>query len=542
MTEMASRIPENIAVAQAQQRDSSGKRTYRTVTFQELDRSSDRIARALLDDGVKPGMRIALMVRYGADFITLVFAILKSGATLVLIDPGMGMKSMLTCLAEAEPDGFAAVSPVHAVRVFLKRRFPKAVHNLTVGKRWFWGGLSLAKIRRTLSVAEAVLVPTQPDDPAAVIFTSGSTGPAKGVLYTHRMFDAQVEQIQQRYGIQPGDVDLACFPFFGLFNAVTGAVTVIPDMNPTHPAAVNPENICEAVRDWQVNQSFASPALWKKVTEYCQSRGEKMPTLKRVISAGAPISPRLLAGLKECLLPDAEIYTPYGATESLPVASVSASEVLGETAVKTNQGAGICVGRKFASLRWCVIKITDDPIERLEDAEKMPIGQMGELAVTGPQVSPRYVTRRDANPPAKMTDTDGQIWHRIGDVGYLDAEDRFWMCGRKSHRVETASGPMFTIPCEAVFNQHPQVSRSALVGVGNRGSQIPVMYIEPKPDCPLPEQLFRKELMETACNHSLTAVIKDFLFLKSFPVDIRHNVKINRELLARQAAAWHAGS
>ncbi|MCL2349818.1 MAG: fatty acid CoA ligase family protein, partial [Planctomycetaceae bacterium] len=443
------------------------------------------------------------------------------------------------CLAEVEPDGFLAIPPVHVVRSLVFWRFPKAKHNITSGKRWFWGGLTLDRIKRQPHPG-TILVERQPDDPAAIIFTSGSTGVPKGVWYTHRIIDTQVAEISERYKIHQGTIDVAGFPFFGLFNAAMGVTAVIPDMNPTRPADVNPEKILEAVADWNAEQSFGSPALWHRVADYCIKHDKKLPTLKRVVSAGAPVSVHLLAKLKRCLGDDAKIFTPYGATESLPVSSMEASEILGETAAKTNIGAGICVGRRFSRIEWRIIRITDDPIARLEDAETLSCGEIGEIAVTGPQVTQKYVTRMEANAFSKMTDAQERIWHRIGDVGYLDEQDRFWFCGRKAHRVETANGPMFTIPCEAIFNMHPNVHRTALVGVGALGCQTPVLFVEPKqgffPEMQKTRQSFVDELRVLGKANPLAESIETFRFMKSFPVDVRHNAKINRELLAKHAA------
>ncbi|MCL2118384.1 MAG: AMP-binding protein, partial [Planctomycetaceae bacterium] len=362
------------------------------------------------------------------------------------------------------------------------------------------------------------------------------------VLYTHRIVDTQVAEIAGRLDIQPGVTDVAGFPFFGLFDAAMGVTMVIPDMDPTQPANVKPENILEAAADWNALQSFGSPALWHRVADHCIERSLVIESCKRVVLAGAPISVHLLAKLKRCLPDDAKIYTPYGATESLPVAVIEANEVLGETAALTNVGQGICVGKRFSQIDWRVIKITDEPIARLEDAEILPVGEIGELAVTGPQVTQRYVTRVEANAFAKMTDAQGRIWHRIGDVGRIDAQERFWFCGRKAHRVETAAGPMFTIPCEAIFNMHPDVSRSALVGIGAFGEQTPVISIEPKPDR-FPEtdaakSKFTQELLALGKANPLTERIDTIRFLKAFPVDVRHNAKINRELIAE----WEANA
>ena len=174
-----------------------------------------------------------------------------------------------------------------------------------------------------------------PDDPAAIIFTTGSTGPPKGVLYSHRNFDAQVEQIRDFYGIQPGEIDLPCFPLFGLFNCAMGVTAVIPDMDPSRPAQVDPLKIIEAASDWNATQAFGSPAIWDRVGRYCESHGVRLPTIRRVLSAGAPIPAEVLRRMKACIHPEGDVHTPYGATESLPVASISASEVLGETVGQT---------------------------------------------------------------------------------------------------------------------------------------------------------------------------------------------------------------
>jgi acyl-CoA synthetase (AMP-forming)/AMP-acid ligase II len=538
MSEVAARRPEAVAVVEQLGRDASGKHRYRTVNYREMDDDSSRIAAGLAAMGVRPGTRLALLVRPGIDFITLVFALIKAGTVIVLIDPGMGRRSLVRCLSEAEPEGFVAIPIVHAVRTFLRARFPKARYSVTVGRRWFWGGPTLDDLRRTPATGFQPAA-TRRDDPAAIIFTSGSTGPPKGVLYTHGVFDAQVEEIRDFYGIREGEVDLACFPLFGLFNGAMGVTAVIPDMDPTRPARVDPRNILDAVRDWNITQSFGSPALWNRVGRYCEEHREVLPTLRRVLSSGAPVSADVLRRMKASIHPDGDMHTPYGATESLPVASIAASEVLGETAAKTREGAGVCVGRRFSRVEWKVVRIVDGPIPTLADAVEPRLGEIGELIVTGPAVTRQYVGRPEANALAKIADGP-RIWHRIGDVGYLDNQGRFWFCGRMAHRVLAASGPMYTIPCEAVFNQHPAIARSALVGVGPRGQQRPVMVLEPLPGQFPKTAEARAGLLEEVRRlgqaNPLTAAIEDFLLHRAFPVDIRHNAKISREKLALWAA------
>ncbi len=546
---MAQQLPGAVAVVETLRHNRQGKRMYRQVTFRELEADSNRIAQGLQQLGAKPGTRLALLVRPGIDFVSLVFALFKAGTVPILIDPGMGRQNLIGCLAEAEPEGFVAIPMVHAVRAMLRRKFPKARLNVTVGRRWFWGGTTLAELRKAASGANSddsksaaerwQPVASAADDPAAIIFTTGSTGVPKGVLYSHGNFDAQVEQIRDFYGIQPGEIDMPCFPLFGLFNCAMGVTAVIPDMDPSRPAQVDPRNILEAARDWNVTQAFGSPAIWNRVGRYCELNRLRIPTIRRVLSAGAPIPAAVLRRTKACIHEEGEVHTPYGATESLPVASNSASEVLGETVEQTRQGGGVCVGRRFPEICWKVIRIDEGPIASIDQIEELPRGAIGELIVTGPQVTRQYVTRKEANALAKIVDGE-KIWHRIGDAGYLDERDRFWFCGRVAHRVLTPTGPMYPVCCEAIFNLHPNVRRTALVGVGAVGQQWPVMIVEPHeglmPGSSLQRESFVGDLRQMGAGNPVTAGIETFLFHPNFPVDIRHNAKIFREKLAVWAA------
>ena len=533
LSAVAADMPDRMAVAVPGKRTGPATRSYDQVTFAQLQQDSDQIAAGFQAMGIPAGTRMVLAVPPSIEFVSLVFAMLKAGLVMILIDPGMGRKNVLRCLEEAEPEGFVGIPLVHAMRLLFRKRFPKSRYNVTVGRRWCWGGTTLKKIRQ--SVGRALRAPdTGPDDPAAIIFTTGSTGPPKGVLYRHQNFCSQVDEIRDFYDIQPGEIDLPGFPLFALFNSVMGVSTVIPDMDPTRPAEVDPKNIIDPVNQWGITQAFGSPALWTRVGQHCEKTGDQMPTLKRVLSAGAPVPEHVLRRISQAIHPEGDIYTPYGATEALPVASTSASEVLQETIARSREGAGTCVGRRFPEIQWQVIRIDDGPLARMADVEPLPAGEIGELMVRGPVVTKEYATRTEANADHKVDD-EGETWHRMGDVGYLDEEDRFWFCGRKAHRVRTANGVMFTVPCETIFNQHPSIYRSALVGIGPKDQQRPVIIVELWPDKePANDQEQRdlvQELLTLAAHHQLTRPIQEVLIHPSLPVDIRHNSKIFREQL-----------
>ncbi len=532
LAQIAAQMPDAVAVACPGRGDVAGQNSYSTCTFRELDDDATALARGMVDKGVSPGTRLALLVPPSIEFVKLVFALLRSGATTILVDPGMGREHLVNCLATAEPEGFIGVGKAQAARVLYRQRFPRATFNVTVGRRWFWRGTTYRRLLERGRTTDERLPATHADDPAAIIFTSGSTGPPKGVLYTHRMFETQTAEIQRQYDLQPGGADLACFALFGLFNSAMGVTTVFPDMNFSRPASADPRKLLAAANDWRVTQAFASPAVWDTLSRHCEATSERILTLRKVFSCGAPVRPDVIRRTLACVAAGAEMHTPYGATEALPVATIEAREILGETAAASAAGAGVCVGRKFDSIEWRVIRMTDEPISSLDDVEELPQGEIGELIVRGPQVSSTYLPapspRRggstehgrseiaraqvvpgakrsgrgeergyqlrplspalpargrepedalNANTHAKVADAN-VTWHRLGDVGYFDPQGRFWYCGRKAHRVETPAGTLFTECVEAVFNEHAAVRRCALVGLGSQGKQIPLVVIE----------------------------------------------------------------
>ena len=550
LTQIAEQMPLGVAVACPGRGDVAGHHSYATCTFQQLDDDATALARGLVDRGLTPGTRLVLLVKPSVEFVKLVFALLRSGATTVLVDPGMGKQHLLNCLAMTEPAGFVAISPAQAVRTLLRRRFPQATLNVTVGRRWFWGGPTYRQLLAAGKNSTTPLPATQPRDLAALIFTSGSTGPPKGVFYTHEMFDTQAAEIEREYDLHPGGADLACFALFGLFNSAMGVTTVFPQMDFSRPAAADPRALLAAAHDWRVTQAFASPAVWDKLSRFCQAEGEQIPTLRKVFSCGAPVPATVLQRTLACVDAHAEMHTPYGATESLPVATIAASEVLAHTAEQTATGAGVCVGRQFASIEWRVIRITDDPLPTIDAAETLPRGEIGELIVRGPQVSPQYLAASSDPAPERHNElakiADGAThWHRLGDVGYFDTDERFWYCGRKNHRIETAAGTLFSVPCEEIFNTHPEVARSAVVGLGPAGSARPLVIVQPEESviagcgkdfaCNAYHRL-QGELLQLAAAHEVTRPISQLLFHPALPVDVRHNSKINREALADWAA------
>ncbi len=504
---------------------------WRQWSFTELRYNSDGFAAALHVGGVRQGDRVMLMVRPSMAFICLTFALFQLGAVVILIDPGMGYKNLLRCIGSVQPDILIGIPKAILFSRIFRAPFATVRKRIQVG-RSLWcpgGGLEPAS-----SMGDRPTRYQAGDaDLAAIIFTTGSTGPPKGVEYTHGIFHAQLRLIRDYYGIGPGDVDQPGFPLFGLFAAALGVKAVIPDMDPTRPAQVDPEKFVRTLLEHQVSYSFGSPAIWNVVSRYCLDKGIVLP-LKKVLMAGAPVSGELVERLQRVLPENGRIFTPYGATESLPVASIEGREIVQQTWPRTRVGHGACVGRALPGIDIRIIAPVDGPIDSWREVEELKAGATGEIVVRGSVVTASYAGNEDETRLAKIAD-GSTFWHRMGDIGVLDNQGRLWFRGRKAHRVHTARGVMDTIPCEAIFNEHPQVRRSALIGLGTGAQQVPVIVVEPLAPVGHEEHLFA-ELRVLARANPLTQNIECFLVHHSFPVDIRHNAKIFREQLAGWAA------
>ncbi|MDB5100435.1 MAG: AMP-dependent synthetase and ligase [Cyanobacteria bacterium RYN_339] len=476
-----------------------------SITYKALAEKVERYAAGLSQAGWKRGMRAVMMVPAGIDFFALVFAHFKLGAVPVFIDPAMGFQNMRQVIAESQPEAFIGIPKAHVARWLGGWGKQTLKHRLSLG-------MALPGVPALGDGPPVPTAPTAADEPAAILFTSGSTGVPKGALHTHGSFETQTDFVRDQFAVVPGEVHVAMFPIFGLYDLALGVTTVLPDVDTTKPAKVPPAVVVATVNRHQATCMFGSPAMLDNLGR----GGAPMPSLKAIISASGPVLPGVLDRLDRLVDANTTVYVPYGATEGLPISVIGHREALG-LAPQWAAGEGLCIGTPLASVELAIIPITDAP---LDEVTRLEPGTVGEIAVRGPIISQAYIARPEANLLAKIKGG----WHRMGDLGRVDEQGRLWFYGRKAHRV----GTHYTIATEAIFLQHPHVARAALVGVQER----PVMCIQAEPG-QAGAQLAR-ELLEWAAQHPHTAEIKQVLFHPRFPVDIRHNSKIYREALA----AW----
>lgn len=551
---MARAQPKQAALKIPRGRDRAGSIDYLTLDFRALDAEVGAWCARLTAAGIRPGDRTLVMVRQGLPLIAAVFALFNIGAVPVVIDPGMGRRNFLAAVARTRPRALVGIPTAQILSWIFRPSFRSVMIRVTAPR-----GLTA---RLTGDQPGEMDAPAPPAfaagsaDTAAILFTSGSTGAPKGVVYAHGMFEAQVRMIRETYGIRPGEVDLPLLPIFALFNPALGMTTIVPEIDPRKPAAFNPAQIVQAIQQENVTNSFGSPTLWRKISEHCAGRGVTLPSLRRVLCAGAAV-PTALWKSSQTLLPHGQLHSPYGATEALPVATIAASEV------DLASVAGACVGKPLREMTVKIIALVDAPLASWAEVEELPPGQIGEIIVRGPVVTQAYAELPDATawakisegPPEKNALKPGLIsesvragegagvndglkggrWHRMGDCGYLDLAGRLWYCGRKVERVFTSLGPFYSEPCEQVFRGHPRAARCALIGIGGADQRRAALVVETKIKDSAEGRALTRELRALALRHAHTSGIKVYYFHENFPVDVRHNAKIHRLALATWA-------
>ena len=493
-------------------------RSDQSITFGELEDKIARICHSLLEMGFKPGSRTLLFVRPSLDFHALVFSLFKIGIIPVLIDPGMGRKNLLAAIAHTKPDGIIAEPIVHFLSFIFRSSFKTAKL-----KVWTSDIKKFTKGPRADQVATV-----DPHETAAILFTSGGTGRPKGVVYTHHIFSQQTDKLQKMFNLTSDDIDLPGFPLFSLFTLAMGMTSIIPDMDPAKPGQCDPAKLSANILKYQASFVAGSPAIWSRVASFAIEAELKFQSIKQVVMFGAPVRNELHQDLLS-LLPNGNTYAPYGATEALPLCLSAGKWLLENTKDKTSKGAGTCVGKAIDGVDIRVIKITDEAILELCEEDILAANMIGEIIVRGDTVTKTYDQMPEATKLSKIIDGDS-FWHRMGDIGYLDIDQQLWFCGRKAHRVDSSEGLMTPIQVEAIFNQHPAVAKSALI----RNSQnVPAIVVELKTGIKQTQQI-KHELLKIAQSSPLTSSISLIFFSNSFPVDVRHNIKIDRNKLSLQ--------
>jgi len=508
---------------------------FTSYSYQELIENCDKLSFFFSKLGIQKEARVLFFVKPSLNFSVITFSLFKLGAIPVFIDPGMGLSNLLSCVRKTKPEFLVTERKGIVLRTVFRKTFSSI--KKTISTKNFPFFFSVEKILRTTSYPREIVFPKLScEDPASIIFTSGGTGSPKGVLYTHGMFLEQVELLRREFSYTENDLDLPGFPLFSMMTIAMGVTSVIPELDPTKPALCCPEKIVKNIEDHKVTTMAGSPAIWERVGLYCKENMITLPTVRALVMFGAPISKRL-HDLFRPILTNGTSYTPYGATECLPIASISARE-LEETKLPANFSyKAICVGKVISPTELKIVEESEGKNESVENLKILSPFEIGEILVKGKQVSPFYLGEKEATAKSKVKDGD-HFWHKMGDLGFLDLEGRLWFFGRKAHKVRISNPPKnyYSIPTELVFNDHKAIKKTALIYLKQESSVTPALVIErfDRKTKLSGQELdeFKKELLDRALSHGNTKEIKCFFLHKKLPVDRRHNIKIDRQFLS----------
>ncbi|MBI2895571.1 MAG: AMP-binding protein [Deltaproteobacteria bacterium] len=544
--EVSRRDPDRIAVIAPDGRDGAGARRYVRHTYRDLSSHAESVAVGLREVGVAERTLTVFMAPASYDSCVMALALTRVGAATVWIDPSVGLLNVAERLNRLRIEAFVGLPLAHLGRLAFGWGPRLRTKTIAIGGAFgFPGAHSIASLRRQAPVdPEGPAV--EPEDAASIFYTTGSTGPAKPTLYTHRTLCNvfRLAHAAWRFDRRPGaPIDLPVFPaFFPIVLSAGGTVVVPPiDYARQTPARVDARALLEVIRDCQVQTLFASPVVLENLARVGREEGVRSPSLHTVVGGGAPLYAHALGPLRRMIAADGEVFADYGATEALPATEMPALDALTETLKETARGAGLCVGRPFPGVRIKIVDIVDGPIGTLADARELGPGQIGEIIVRAPHISTVYADDAASTRQNKIADQDGGVWHRLGDAGYLDGAGRVWCCGRVGQRLELPAGRMFPLMCEPIFDAHPSVRRSGLVGVpaadGARGV-VPLICVELHDEVgrDADRAELRAELLHLAAQQLTTRPIREVLFCRRLPVDPRHNSKIERVELARWAA------
>lgn len=521
----ATRVPDKPAVIypDGDRMERGGHAAYVSISYAELACRVRACAAGLKAHGIRRGMRTAVLVPPGFDLLTLVFAMMHVGAVPVLTDANMSLKSMLDCTRQVSVEAFIGVPAAHVLRWRRPHAFVDTQPAIMVGHR---DGTALGKLI-ALGATRQQLLPTEAksDDLALISCTTGGTVSARAAEINVGTLRGMSHSVGQCFFTEAIAHTLVTTPLLGLFAVSAGHTVVMPRMSMARDSATNPIPLADAIRRFTVNALFASPALLDPLAAHLAEAGTRLPSLRLVVSSGAPVRLELMRALRAVLPDRARVFGAYGATEVPSIALLESREALAGPAAGPAECMGVCVGRAALGTSVAVIEVRDGPVLAQMPELLVGAGEIGEIVVSGPAVSPQYFQSPQADRENKIQDGDRR-WHRTGDAGWIDCEGRIWLCGRIGHRVRTGSGDLYTVLCEGVFNAHPEVERTALVGVGPQGEQQAVLCVELAPGTDQEEwQRIKGELRELGARYPLTKPIEDFLRRPALPVDIRRNAE-----------------
>ena len=435
------------------------------LTYGELERASNRLARVLIEIGCEWGDRICLVAEKSPTTIMAMLGVLKAGCAYVPIDIASPVARTARIVRSADPTAILVSKAgselldglISEGAITPETRLGALNHELVerASTRYAFGPDDHAS-----QVDDPLSERGAETDAAHILFTSGSTGEPKGVVITHANVRAFVEWAIAYFGTRPGDrisghpplhFDLSTFDIYGTFHA--GA-----ELHLVPSSAILPRQLAAFISESQLTQWFCVPSTMTYMAKLEAVPEEGFPSLERVLWCGEVLpTPVPIHWMRR--LPQARFTNLYGPTEATIASSYfTVSEIPGDPTAPIPIGVP-CAGEDLLVLD-----------ERLQPA---PAGEIGDLYIGGVGLSPGYWRDEEKTRAAFVPDPrpgrEGARLYRTGDLARLDANGLLEFLGRTDSQIKSRGYRIELGEVEAAINALPEIGECAVVGVPSDG-------------------------------------------------------------------------
>jgi len=474
----------------------------------------------------------------------LITALLAKKLIPVFIDPRMGYRKIRQVLRETPLAAAIWGNKWRFWHYFLPELWKVPAYSVdTLEKRALETKLD-AKTEQTASIKKEefpfTLLPCHADDTAVITYTSGTTGLPKGADRTH---GKMVKQFQILHELAPpleNDIGLTFLPTAVIHGLSLGMTSVIPALDLLRSHQFQPELICNQLKNLSVTCCGGSPFFIAALADYLEKNNLSLPSLRLIVIGSAGAHPQLLIQLSR-ILPNTEIVICYGASEAEPIAVVHGADIIAEYDQETI-GRGYLVGEICAPLLVRIVQSTvlDDMLQNPDalieiDHLNLPIDEIGEIVVSGPQVTDKY-TNPLVSMEKKFYDSNGRLWHRTADRGCFDHKNKLWLTGRCGDQVIMNGKEIDPFALEIFIDSLPFIEKSAFVQSRNHKNAI--LYCRLTQEASLEQHA---SMIDSLTIHlkkqNITGVL--IKIVQKIPVDNRHNSKINRQKLRLKNQFFH---
>lgn len=505
------------------------------ITYKHFAARINSFAKGLLDIGIQKGDRVIIFLPMALDMYTAMFAVQRIGAIAVFLDSwarSHHLGASADCVGPKAMISFKmAFDLVEQVQEF--KSMPLRI-------LYGPGDKFTHKFEDLLKPDPSPVAPVESEFTALITFTTGSTGKPKGANRTHRFLSAQHHALSHVIPYGEKDKDMPAFPIFSLNNLASGVTTVLPALDLANPSDKDPALLACQIINENINCTTLSPSMLVGLSKYCKEKGIQLSHLRRVVTGGAPISKDDVKAFYE-IAPQSDLWILYGSTEAEPMAHIEGRDMLKESLIQDPEiiEEGVNVGHISDDIDFKFIRMKDGPIVLDQDMWKsveVGTGEVGEFICTGDHVCREYYNNPEAFTSTKILDEQGRVWHRTGDLAYIDPEKNLWIVGRVNNAIERAGKYFFPVRAEVLLKRFDFTFRCAFLGMDDAQlGQATHAAIELKSDIDVQSFDFAGAKKQVQRIFEKNKIPVDHIqFVNKIPMDPRHHSKVEYKVLKAQ--------